>query len=75
MDDIKNTQDISVYPNPVEDVLNITSDKPVHSIRLYNVYGTEVLRAADTNSVDVSHLPAGVYMVRADGKVTRIIKK
>ena len=75
LDDIKNTQDISVYPNPVEDVLNITSDKPVHSIRLYNVYGTEVLRAADTNSVDVSHLPAGVYMVRADGKVVRVIKK
>ena len=75
LDDIKNKQDISVYPNPVEDVLNITSDKPVHSIRIYNVYGTEVLRAADTNSIDVSHLPAGVYMVRADGKVVRVIKK
>ena len=75
IDDIKNTQDISVYPNPVEDVLNITSDKPVHSIRIYNVYGTEVLRATDTNSIDVSHLPAGVYMVRADGKVVRVIKK
>ena len=75
LDDIKNTQDISVYPNPVEDVLNITSDKPVHSIRIYNVYGTEVLRATDTNSIDVSNLPAGVYMVRADGKVVRVIKK
>ena len=75
IDDIKNTNDISVYPNPVKDILNIASDKPVHSIRIYNVYGTEVAHAVDTNSVDVSHLPAGVYMVRADGKVVRIIKK
>ena len=66
---------LAIYPNPVKDILNIASDKPVHSIRIYNVYGTEVLRAADTNRIDVSHLPAGVYIVRADGKVTRIIKE
>ena len=48
---------------------------PVHSIRIYNVYGTEVAQATDTDSIDLSHLPAGVYMVRADGKTMRIIKK
>ena len=66
---------LAVYPNPVKDVLNIATDKPVHSIRIYNVYGTEVAQAANTKSINVSHLPAGVYMVRADGKVTRIIKE
>ena len=65
----------AIYPNPVKDILNIVADKPVHSIRIYNVYGTEVAHATDTNSIDVSHLPAGVYMVRADGRVTMIIKK
>ena len=75
IDEAKGLPALAVYPNPVKDVLNIATDKPVHSIRIYNVYGTEVLRATDTNSIDVSHLPAGVYMVRADGKVTRIIKK
>ena len=64
-----------IYPNPVKDILNIVADKPVHSIRIYNVYGTEVAHSTDTNSIDVSHLPAGVYMVRADGRVTMIIKK
>ena len=49
--------------------------KKLSSIRIYNVYGTEVAQATDTNSIDVSHLPAGVYMVHADGKVARIIKK
>ena len=75
IDETKDSPALAVYPNPVKDVLNIATDKPVHSIHVYNVYGSEVLRAADTNRIDVSHLPAGVYMVRADGKVTRIIKK
>ena len=75
IDEAKDLPALAVYPNPVKDILNIATDKPVHSIRIYNVYGTEVAHATDTNSVNVSHLPAGVYMVRADGKVTRIIKE
>ena len=75
IDEAKGLPALAVYPNPVKDVLNIATDKPVHSIRIYNVYGTEVAHAVDTNSIDVSHLPAGVYMVRADGKVARIIKE
>ncbi len=75
IDEAKGLPALAVYPNPVKDVLNIATDKPVHSIRIYNVYGTEVAHASDTNSINVSHLPAGVYMVRADGKATRIIKE
>ena len=75
IDETKSLPALAVYPNPVKDVLNIANDKPVHSIRIYNVYGTEVAQVTDTNSIDVSHLPAGVYMVHADGKVTRIIKE
>ena len=75
IDETKGLPSLAVYPNPVKDVLNIATDKPVHSIRIYNVYGTEVAQAADTKRINVSHLPAGVYMVRADGKVTRIIKE
>ena len=75
IDEAKGLPALAVYPNPVKDVLNIATDKPIHSIRIYNVYGTEVAHTTDTNSIDVSHLPAGVYMVRADGKVARIIKE
>ena len=75
IDETKDLPSLAVYPNPVKDILNIVADKPVHSIRIYNVYGTEVAHATDTNSINVSHLPAGVYMVRADGKATRIIKE
>ena len=75
IDETKDLPAFSIYPNPVKDILNITTDKPVHSIHIYDTYGTEVAHATDATSIDVLHLPAGVYMVHADGKVTRIIKE
>ncbi len=66
---------LRLYPNPVEDMLHITSDRPIRSIRIYNMYGTEVAVANDASSISVSHLPAGVYTVSVDGKVTKMIKK
>ena len=66
---------LSVYPNPASEILYITADKPAHSIRVYNVYGQEVAQATDANSINVANLPAGVYIVNADGKIARVIKE
>ncbi|MFC2580468.1 MAG: T9SS type A sorting domain-containing protein, partial [Bacteroidota bacterium] len=60
IDETKGLPALAVYPNPAKDVINIASDKPIHSIRIYNVYGTEVAHATDATSIDVSQLPAGV---------------
>lgn len=75
IDDTKNNPSLIIYPNPVKDILQISSDKPIHSIRIYNMYGTEVLQTVDTNCINVSHLPTGIYMVHADNKIVRIIKE
>ena len=75
IDDTKNNPSLIIYPNPVKDILHISSDKPMHSIRIYNMYGTEVLQTVATNCINVSHLPSGIYMVRADNKIVRIIKE
>ena len=75
IDDTKNNTSLIIYPNPVKDILHISSDKPIHSIRIYNMYGTEVLQTVATNCINVSHLPSGIYMVRADNKIVRIIKE
>ena len=64
-----------VYPNPVVDILRIATDTPIRTIRIFDIYGKEVARAADTDRIDLSHLPAGVYTVRADGKTARVVKK
>ena len=64
---------LTLYPNPVADVLYLSAN--ARTIRIYNIYGTEVAHATDTDRVEVSHLPAGIYTVRADGTVAKMVKR
>lgn len=54
------------YPNPMEDVLNISTNKTVASISAYNLLGQEVLSNKHFNDgqVDVSSLPSGTFIFR-----------
>ena len=64
---------LTLYPNPVADVLYLSAT--ARTIRVYDIYGTEVAHATDTDRVEVSHLPAGVYTVKADGTVAKMVKR
>ncbi len=66
-------QALTLYPNPVADVLYLSAT--ARTIRIYNIYGIEVAHATDTDRVEVSHLPAGVYTVKADGTVAKMVKR
>ena len=64
---------LTLYPNPVADVLYLSAT--ARTIRIYDMYGTEVAHATDTDRVEVSHLPAGIYTVKADGTVAKMVKR
>ena len=66
-------QALTLYPNPVADELYLSST--ARTVRIYDMYGTEVAHAYDTDRVEVSHLSAGVYTVRADGMVAKMVKR
>ena len=66
-------QALTLYPNPVADVLYLSAT--ARTIRIYNIYGIEVAHATDTDRVEVAHLPAGAYTVRADGTVAKMVKR
>ena len=66
-------QALTLYPNPVADVLYLSAT--ARTIRIYDMYGTEVAHAADTDRIDVASLPAGVYTVKADGTVAKMVKR
>ena len=70
---LTNETDIKIYPNPVADILYLSAT--ARTIHIYDIYGIEVARATDTDKVGVSHLPDGVYIVRADGAVAKMIKQ
>lgn len=69
---------ISVYPNPVSDVLNIKGS--VENVEIYNVYGQRQNVNYRNGHVNLSGLATGIYTVRIltnDGQAisTKIIKK
>ena len=75
---------ISVFPNPVSGVLTVQSDgiSGMAEIRIFDVYGKMVMQqrsASIKTQLDVSKLPAGVYMVKVkDDKKeisTKIVKE
>ena len=66
---------ISVFPNPTNEILYIQTQLLVDKIEMYNSTGT-YLYDIENKKVDVSNLHAGFYMLifyRADGKT--IVKK
>ncbi len=72
---------ISVYPNPVKDFFNIRSESEIVALEIYSISGNRVMqkRAAGIQNVDVSALPAGLYMaiitnVEGQSKTIKITK-
>lgn len=58
-------KNISIYPNPVMNQLHIKANSPINQVSLFNLTGTVVMQAeGDVESMDVSHLKNGTYLLR-----------
>lgn len=57
---------ISIYPNPVVDILNINSKLKVDSVEVYDLSGRKVLSATQlvNGQLDMSNYAAGTYLIR-----------
>ena len=59
--------EIALFPNPVNDILNITSSETISEIEIVNTLGQVVKRIevnADNAICNVNNLPNGIYVVR-----------
>lgn len=70
------------YPNPVNDVLNVSYSKTLTAITVFNLLGQEVIaKTINQNDaqIDLSQLAAGTYMVKVQSedafKVIKVVKK
>ena len=57
---------IRVYPNPTSTMLAIEAEEAIHSIRVFDLNGRQLLQqssGAGTTSIDVSAWPAGLYFL------------
>ncbi|RTY95087.1 T9SS type A sorting domain-containing protein [Flavobacterium sp. GT3R68] len=58
---------LSYYPNPVKDMLNLSNTQSISNVVIYNLLGQQSLTKAvnaNQSQVDMSHLPKGTYMVK-----------
>lgn len=61
------TIDLSIYPNPAKDQLNLFSMRGLNSVKIYNTLGqqvsSEILNGIETYTLDLSGFPKGLYVV------------
>jgi alpha-tubulin suppressor-like RCC1 family protein len=74
--------ELKMYPNPIQDVLNLSYDHEITSVSMYNLYGQVVLTQdikATEGSVNTSALASGTYIVKVTSnlevKTLKVIKE
>lgn len=65
---------LSLYPNPVKDILTIKSNSELASIKIFNVVGQKVFEQNSQLSerINLSELHAGVYFVKLTDNENRV---
>ncbi|WP_118976180.1 DUF4465 domain-containing protein [Taibaiella koreensis] len=59
-----NTLQLSLSPNPATHVINLNSDMALDAT-VYSIEGKVLLTATRTRQIDISTLPAGLYLLKA----------
>ena len=67
------TSELSIYPNPVKEVLTINGI--YNSIEILDIYGKIVLSSNATQTINVSSLSNGVYFVNINTENSITVKK
>lgn len=55
--------DIKVYPNPVQNKLNIESQEIINDIEIFDLLGKKILESK-SKTIDVSGLQSGIYLLK-----------
>ena len=70
-----NKLNISIYPNPVNETLMVTGNINKLTATIYNVLGQVITVQKITNTLDLSNLSKGNYIIKLNDDKNFIIKK
>lgn len=56
-------QDISIYPSPATDFINVKSNAKINNVYVYDMSGIRMDAKMNNNKVNVQNLKAGTYMI------------
>jgi len=67
---------LTIYPNPVNNTLNISSNKKIIKIEIYDALGKSVISKENPSShIDVDELKRGIYTISIIFKDNKIVRK
>ncbi|PWN67704.1 hypothetical protein C1638_003675 [Chryseobacterium oncorhynchi] len=84
VDDVSTQSDqLKVYPNPVQDYVTVSFDQKILLVTVYNAAGQLIVTKAINDikgTIDFSALPSGVYLVKVNAandfvKTVKVIKR
>jgi hypothetical protein len=58
------SKSVTIYPNPVESILRIDSEEIPNSFEVITLSGTVLKKDSNTQQLDVSALPKGMYLLK-----------
>ncbi len=72
--------EFSLWPNPIENSLNINSKVSLKRIDIYNNIGQILISTSYKNKIDTSNLTSGIYFVKTEDingyiGILKVIKK
>lgn len=67
--------DFSLYPNPTDGLLHISGVQSFSVLEVLSLNGTSLERMENTNTIDVSGLETGVYLLRISSEHTVAYKR
>ena len=70
------SDDIYVYPNPTSGIITIDVEDPIEYF-ITNINGQVVKNGTvsyDSQLIDISNLPNGMYFIKIDNEIVKIIK-
>lgn len=70
----QNNLEVSLYPNPANDVLNIDMINEVKSIEIYTIQGQKVL-SSNQKQISVSDLSSGIYVLKIQDSENAVATK
>ena len=78
VDNVISESSISVYPNPTADMLIVEGVTAKETINIYSLNGNQVLSVMTqegVNTINVSGLPNGVYLLKYANESFKLIKE
>ena len=75
--DVFSRANVGIYPNPVDNIITISTQESITSVEIFNMIGKQVFSTTNfqDNSIDVTNLSEGIYILRISNGDLSVSKK